>query len=457
MNITLQINNKQHIVSNLDEFIDQENVIEIIDNGIKQKLYIQIYHEKSKQLYIIDKLNSFISLILRKNKIFIELKYIIYQDYEDSISVMYNIGFKLINYKNGFLKLLNIIMDHYLLNFKFEFKDFKLFSPKKMNLDYFIGIYNIEYNFIIKDSLEIKDLTHSLKTTFTDINYINIKKSAKNFYPDKGHLYIVFVSEYNICKIGFSITNEHSTRNRYITPYGSTLQLLIFNTDHPLLCEKIFQKYFIEYNKSGELYDLSYIELYKTYITDITSKNIDELLIIYDKPTKIKKETKYTKFEFNTYLLNNYNIDIQHDFKNIKLLNQYTNMLSEIDDNIEPLYPNKLSFILEICNIIGIKNSFDIITIIKQDKIDLFINYWNNLTQEKKEYFINLFKIRCISKNDTLLVKQIINSCLKNWNGYQFERKVIERIQKKYDKDLKIYEYYIKPDNNPNKLILSNL
>jgi hypothetical protein len=132
-------------------------------------------------------------------------------------------------------------------------------------------------------------------------------------------------------------------------------------------------------------------------------------------------------------------------------------MLSEIDDNIEPLYPNKLSFILEICNIIGIKNSFDIITIIKQDKIDLFINYWNNLTQEKKEYFINLFKIRCISKNDTLLVKQIINSCLKNWNGYQFERKVIERIQKKYDKDLKIYEYYIKPDNNPNKLILSNL
>jgi hypothetical protein len=88
------------------------------------------------------------------------------------------------------------------------------------------------------------------------------------------YTYIVHsANEIERCKIGYWSSTLKSLRARYATSYGGDLKLYTFETIHPILSETAFKLRYQHYNIINELYNITYIEEYKQFFTQISTKN----------------------------------------------------------------------------------------------------------------------------------------------------------------------------------------
>ena len=79
-------------------------------------------------------------------------------------------------------------------------------------------------------------------------------------------------------------------RCRYMTYYGTDLELYTYEVADGRIAEEIFKRKFHPYNKSGELYDIKYRIDYQCFCEELSSMKIDLLTETLNKIEKVKKK-----------------------------------------------------------------------------------------------------------------------------------------------------------------------
>jgi predicted DNA-binding protein len=189
-----------------------------------------------------------------------------------------------------------------------------------------------------------------------------------------------------------------------------------------------------------------------------THSNKDDIVNFYNK---VGNNNIDEYFEFETF---------NYYFANRQIKNYMNNMVEEINVNIhQAIYTNsycvkdqqkhilQLEFIKKICDILDLKSSYDTKTIIFEEQFMRFVYYWKDMSKNEKEVLKSCFKIRLNSKSDILIAKQVVNSCINQWNGFYFSRNVTERIQVSGQKEIQKYNYCIKKDEDLIKNVFSML
>jgi len=78
-------------------------------------------------------------------------------------------------------------------------------------------------------------------------------------------------------KVGYHTGTLHTLRQRYITPYGKGLEMIIFKTEHPELLEKVFFAKFKQNRLCNELFNIDNLEEYKEFLEACKNVGGEEL------------------------------------------------------------------------------------------------------------------------------------------------------------------------------------
>jgi hypothetical protein len=203
----------------------------------------------------------------------------------------------------------------------------------------------------------------------------------------------------------------------------------------------------------------------KDDITEDYLKNVIKLI------GGAEKSNKFFQDKGDKDLLSYFEYQLfEYYFGNRQIKNNLHNMVEEINVNIEnEIYKNgytvkeqqkhtlQLEFIKKICDILDLKSSYDVKTKITEEKFMQFVTYWKYVSKEEKLLLEECFNIRSTSKSDVLIAKQIVNSCISEWNGFQFTRIIHERIRVKGEKEIQKFIYCIKRDDDLLKNVFAML
>ena len=133
-----------------------------------------------------------------------------------------------------------------------------------------------------------------------------INKQLDRMQYNLGYVYCITSELINHVKIGFWKGNIEGLRSRYVTYYGSNLEIYYIKSNNARELEQKCFKQFKNYNVTNELFSKEYLNEYKEYLknneddeiyseelVDITESNEDNLNNYLDNVTKISNYEEY--------------------------------------------------------------------------------------------------------------------------------------------------------------------
>jgi hypothetical protein len=314
---------------------------------------------------------------------------------------------------------------------------------------------NIYENIINYNSLEEKIgklsydklFTHFMKLIGYDIkNIINNEHIQNNNNNEEENWFDISYDEYNryklLKKCDGKNPNECIEKYEYLQLKGRATR-----SDKMILSVYYFRTTIFKFKESIEENIIKLLRL---------SKDKTEVVAFFDKApdNEIQEYFEYELFNyyFNNRQIRNYMNNMMEEFKTYDLEQAF--YLNNYSVKEQKKHILQLEFIKNMCIILGLKNSFDLETVISEETFAKFTAY---LKEPNNSLFKECFDIQIRSKNDVLIAKQVVNSCINQWNGMNFSRIVKERLRKYGEKEIRKYVYVIKKNDDMFKNVYAAL